>query len=396
MLIRFLFAMSMAVSLLPARVKTGLDVMVEQDFAPLAGKRAGVIANQNSMTWDHRSIVEVMGASRHVKLAAIFAPEHGFSATSAAGASIESGREKSTGVPIYSLYNRNSNRPAPEMLAGVDALVYDLQESGARFWTFTTTLGYMMEAAAARKIPIYVLDRPNPINGIAVEGPMLEEKYISMIGYGVRPVRHGMTVGELAQFFNGENHIGADLHVVKMAAWERGMWMDQTGVEWISPSPNLRNLTAVTLYPGTCLVETTQVSVGRGTDTPFLMFGAPWFHDQELADYLNRRNIPGVRFMARRFTPAEAPYKGEEVLGLDVQLVNRDELNSPRMGLEILAALLKLHSGRFTMDRKIMLLLGSDRAAELLRQGKTGEEIEAALKPQLEAFRKVRAKYLLY
>lgn len=396
MLIRLVLLISILAALLPARVKTGLDVLVEQDFAPVSGKRAGVIANQNSVTWDHRNIVDVMAASHHVHLAAIFAPEHGFSAANPAGAAIESGKEKATGVPIHSLFNRGSNRPSPEMLAGLDVLVYDLQESGARFWTFTTTLGYMIEAAAARGIPIYVLDRPNPINGVAVEGPMLEGKYTSMIGYGLRPVRHGMTVGELAQFFNGENHIGADLHVVKMTGWDRGMWMDQTGLEWIPPSPNLRNLTAVTLYPGICFVETTEVSVGRGTDTPFLMFGAPWFHHMELADYLNQRKIPGVRFMARRFTPAEAPYQGEEVLGLDVQLISRDELDSPRMGLEILAALLKLHRNRFHLDRKIMLLIGSDRAVDLLHQGKTGEEIETALRPELEVFRKVRARYLLY
>jgi uncharacterized protein YbbC (DUF1343 family) len=396
MRIRCLFAILIVTPLLSARVKTGLDVLVEQDFAPIAGKRIGVIANQNSVTWDHRSIVDVMAASKRIKLAAIFAPEHGFSAKSPAGAHIESGKESATGVPIYSIYNGGSNRPTPEMLAGVDALVYDLPESGARFWTFTTTLGYMMEAAAARSIPIYVLDRPNPINGVAVEGPMLEEKYKSMIGYGLRPIRHGMTVGELAQFFNGENRIGADLHVVKMQGWDRRMWMDQTGLEWIGPSPNLRNLTAVILYPGVCLVESTLVSVGRGTDTPFEMFGAPWFRNSELADYLNRRNIPGVRFMARRFTPVEAPYKGQEVLGLDVELLNRDELNSPRMGLEILGALLKFHPDRFSLDRKVMLLLGNDKAAEMLRQGKTGAEIDEALKPQLDVFRKLRVKYLLY
>src|SRR6516164_8897042 len=170
----------------------------------------------------------------------------------------------------------------------------------------------MMEAAAARGIPVYVLDRPNPINGVAVEGPMLEEKYVSMIGYGLRPVWHGMTVGELAQFFNGENHIGADLHVVKFVGCDRGMWMDQTGLEWIPPSPNLRNLTAVTLYPGICLVETIQVSVGRGTDTPFMLVGASWFHHMELADYLNQRKIPGVRFMGRRFRRLRRPTKAKK------------------------------------------------------------------------------------
>ena len=383
-------------TLLSGRVKTGLDVLVEQDFAPIAGKRVGVIANQNSITWDHRSIVQVMTRSSRIKLTAIFAPEHGFSGTSQAGANIESGKDAATGIPIYSLYNRGSNRPSADMLGNLDVLVYDLPDVGARFWTYTTTVGYMMEAAASRKIPIYVLDRPNPINGIAVEGPMLDDKYKSMIGYGGRPVRHGMTIGELAQFFNSEKKIGADLHVIKMQGWERRMWMDQTGLEWITPSPNLRNLAALILYPGTCLVENTRVSVGRGTDTPFVMFGAPWMKYLEIADYLNTRNIPGVSFIARRFTPSEPPYKGEEVLGLDVQLLNRDELDSPRMGLELVAALLKFHPDKFTVDRKIMLLMGSDKAADLLKQGKTGSEVNDSLKGELDAFRKIRATYLLY
>ena len=397
MLIRYCLLMLCAVpALLSGRVKTGLDVLVEQDFAPIAGKRVGVIANQNSRTWDHHNIVEVMAKSSRIKLTAIFAPEHGFSATNPAGANIEAEKDSTTGVPIYSLYNRGSNRPTAEMFAGVDVLVYDLQDVGARFWTYTTTLGYIMEVAAPRKLPIYVLDRPNPLNGETVEGPMLDDKYISMIGYGRRPVRAGMTIGELAQLFNGEKKIGADVRVIKMQGWDRHMWMDQTGLEWISPSPNLRNLTAAILYPGTCFVENTMVSVGRGTDTPFEVFGAPWFKDLELADYLNARHIPGVRFMARRFTPTEVPYKGQEVLGLDVQLLNRDELDSPRMGLELLAALLKFHSDKFTLDRKIMLLMGRERAADLLKQGKTGNEVNESLKDELEAFRKVREKYLLY
>lgn len=397
MLIRYCLFMLCAIpSLLSGRVKTGLDVLVEQDFAPITGKRVAVIANQNSRTWDHRNIVEVMAKSSRIKVTAIFAPEHGFSATNPAGASIESGKDSMTGLPIYSLYNRGSNRFTPDMLAGVDVLVYDLQDVGVRYWTYTTTLGYILEAAAPRKIPVYVLDRPNPINGETVEGPMLDDKYASMIGYGRRPVRPGMTIGELAQFFNAEKNIGADLHVIKMQGWDRHMWMDQTGLEWLTPSPNLRNLTAAILYPGTCFVETTMVSVGRGTDTPFEVFGAPWFKNLELADYLNARQIPGVRFMARRFTPTEVPYKGEEVLGLDVQLLNRDILDSPRMGLELLAALLKFHSDKFTLDRKVMLLIGSERAAGLLKQAKTGSEVNEALKDELAAFRKVREKYLLY
>jgi uncharacterized protein YbbC (DUF1343 family) len=390
------FLLLSAAGSLSARVKTGLDVLVEQDFAPIAGKRVGVIANQNSRTWDNRSIVTVLANSPKLKLAAIYAPEHGFSAVSQAGANIESGKDAETGIPIYSLYNKGSNRPTPEMLNNVDLLVYDLPESGARFWTFTTTVGYVLEAAAKRKIPVYVLDRPNPINGISVEGPLLDPKYISMIGYGRRPIRHGMTLGEVAEFFNGEGKIGADLHVIRMQGWDRHMWMDQTGVEWINLSPNLRSLTAATLYPGMCLVENMMISVGRGTDTPFQMFGAPWLKGLGIADYLNARKVPGVRFMARRFTPGEQPYKGQECSGIEVELLNRDELNATQLGLELLAALLKFHPDKFSLDRKIMLLVGSDRAAELLKQGKTGREVSEAMRDQVEEFRKTREKYLLY
>jgi uncharacterized protein YbbC (DUF1343 family) len=205
-----------------------------------------------------------------------------------------------------------------------------------------------------------------------------------------------MTIGELAQFFNGENKIGADLHVIKMEGWDRRMWMDQTGLEWINPSPNLRSLTAVTLYPGTCLVENTVVSVGRGTDTPFQLVGAPWMKGLEMAEYLNGRAIPGLRFMARRFTPSEAPYKGQECSGVEIELLNRDELNTSRLGLELLAALLKYYPDHFSLDRKIMLLLGSDKAAQLLKAGKTGADVDEALTGETETFRKVRQKYLLY
>jgi uncharacterized protein YbbC (DUF1343 family) len=379
-----------------ARVKTGLDVLVEQDFAPLAGKRVAVMANQNSVTWDHRNLLTLLAQSKKLKLTAIFAPEHGFSADAPAGANIPSGKDSLTGVPVYSLHDPVVRRPTPEMLRNIDAILYDLPEVGARFWTYTTTVGYMLEAAAAQKIPVYVLDRPNPINGIAVEGPLLDAKYISNIGYGRRPIRHGMTMGELAQFFNGENKIGAELHVIKMEGWERRMWMDQTGLEWLTPSPNIRNLTAAILYPGSCLLENTAVSVGRGTDTPFEIVGAPWFKGMEVADYLNARNIPGVRFLARRFRPSEDPHKGQDCNGLDIQLVDRNAFDSSRLGLELLAATLKFHPDKFTLDRKIMLLMGSDKAAELLRQGKTGSEVNDSLRPELDEFRKIRAKYLLY
>ena len=393
---RLVVALLILAGSLPARVKTGLDVLVEQDFAPLAGKRVGLIANQNSLTWDHRNIVTLMAASSRVKLTAVFSPEHGFSASAQAGASIPSGKDSASGAPVYSLYGRGVNRPTPAMLKNLDVLVYDLQEVGARFWTYTTTLGYMLEVAATQKVPLYVLDRPNPINGAAVEGALLDAHHFSNIGYGRRPIRHGMTSGELARLFNEVNKIGAELHVIKMEGWQRRMWMDETGLEWLSPSPNIRNLTAAILYPGSCMLENSVVSVGRGTDTPFQMVGAPWFKGMEVADYLNGRQLPGVRFLARRFTPSEAPYKGQECNGLDIQLINRDVFDSSRLGLELLAATLKFHPGKFTLDKKIMLLLGNDKAAERLNRGETGTEVNESLREELDTFRKVRAKYLLY
>jgi uncharacterized protein YbbC (DUF1343 family) len=383
-------------SALPARVKTGLDVLVEQDFAPLAGKRVGVVTNQTGLTWDHRHIVQVLAASRNCKLAAILSPEHGYLGTARAGAAVTSGRDPATGVPVYSLYGRGSYKPRPEMLKDLDALVFDIQDVGARFYTYPATMAYVLEAAAGRKIPVYVLDRPNPVNGVAVQGPLLDLKYKSFIGWFREPVRHGMTMGELAGMFNAENKIGADLHVVKMVGWERKMWMDETGLEWINPSPAIRNLTEATLYTGTCLLENSMVSIGRGTDTPFEVFGAPWFKGLEAAAELNARRIPGVRFMARRFQPSEDPYKGQDCNGVDVQLLDRDALDTGRLGLELLAVTLELHPGKFTLDKKIMLLLGSDKAAELLRRGRTGAQVNEALREEQAEFRKLREKYLLY
>lgn len=379
-----------------ARVKTGLDVLVEQDFAPLAGKRVGVVTNHSALTWDHRHIVTVLAATTKLKLAAIYAPEHGYLGTAADGLAVASTKDPATGIPVYGLFDKNNLKPTGEMLKDVDVVVFDIQDVGARFYTYPTTLAYTLEAAAKSRKPVYVLDRPNPINGVSVEGPMLDAKYESFIGYFRRPIRHGMTTGEMAQMFNVERKLGAELHVIKMEGWKREFWMDDTGLEWTNPSPAIRSLTAAILYPGTCLLENTAVSIGRGTDAPFQVFGAPWMKAMEIADYLNdERRVPGVRFIARRFTPSDAPFKGRECRGLDVQLLDRNALNSPLMGLELLAAVLKFHP-EFKLDHKIMLLLGSDRAAELLKQGMTGAEVHEAIGGDLAAFREVRAKYLLY
>jgi uncharacterized protein YbbC (DUF1343 family) len=399
-----------------ARVKTGIEVLEAQQFAPLKGKRVGLITNHTGVTSDYRRTIDLLARAPGVRLAAIFTPEHGITGTRD-DAQIESGRDEATGVPIYSLYNLSQPRPekpeqgpligrqeeergrrfrpTDEMMRDVDALVYDIQDIGARFYTYITTLGYMVEEAGRRKIPIYVLDRPNPINGVAVEGPLLDEQYVSFVGYIPMPIRHGMTVGELARMYNGEKKLGADLRVIQMEGWRRGQWMDETGLPWTNPSPNMRSLVQAILYTGVCLLESRQVSVGRGTDTPFQMVGAPWFKSAEMADYLNARRVPGVRFIARRFTPNASVFKDQQCEGLEILLADRKALRAVTAGIELVAAVLKLNPGRFDIAG-IMRLLGNDATAARLKAGDDPRQIAKSWKSGLNAFRKIRARYLLY
>ena len=385
---------AMSVASATPHVKTGLDMLLEMDFAPISGRRVGVITNHTGLTSDGRHIVDVFAQSKKITLAAIFTPEHGIAGTQD-DPNVASGTHQATGTPIYSLYNHGSYRPTPEMLQKVDVLVYDIQDVGARFYTYITTLGYALEEAARAGKPFYVLDRPNPINGLAVEGPLLDPAYVSFVGYMRMPIRHGMTVGELARMYNGEKKLGADLHVVEMQGWRRTMWLDATGLEWVNPSPNIRNLTEAILYPGACLLESNQVSVGRGTDTPFQIIGAPWFRSREVADYLNGLAIPGVRFMARRFRPTSSVFRDEDCEGLDIQLIDRDALDSVRMGLDLLHAILKFHPGKFDIGG-VMRLLGNDDAAERLKKGETGSAVAASYASDLAQFRRTREKYLIY
>lgn len=378
-----------------ARAKTGLDLLAEQNFSPLAGKRVGVITNHSALTYDGRHLVDLLAAAPQVRLVAIFSPEHGLYGDQQG--SVASGKYEPTGTPIFSLFDSASRRPTPEALRGVDALVYDMQDVGARFYTYITTLGLMMEEAARAKIPLYVLDRPNPINGVAVEGPVLEVNHVSFVGYMRMPIRHGMTVGELARMFNGEKKIGADLHVVQMEGWRRRMWFDETGLEWINPSPAMRSLTEAIFYPGTCLLDIPGMSAGRGTDTPFQIIGAPWFKAREAADYMNSRNLPGVRFLARRFRPADSQYAGQECHGVELELLDRESFNAVLTGLELIAATLRLHPGRFDVDNyRFLRRLGSDGVAGRLKRGESGRAIYDSIEDDLAAFRKLRQKYLLY
>jgi len=377
-----------------ARVKTGIEVLEAQQFAPLQGKRVGIITNHTGVTADNRRSIDILAKAPGVRLTAIFSPEHGITGT-LDQSNVPSGRDEATGLPIYSLHNGGVYRPAPETLRDIDALVYDIQDVGARFYTYITTLGYMVEEAARRKIPIYVLDRPNPVNGVAVEGPLLDQKYFSFVGYTRMPIRHGMTVGELAQMYNGENKLGAEVHVIKMEGWRREQWFDQAGLPWVNPSPNMRSLVQAILYPGVCLLEGRQVSVGRGTDTPFQIIGAPWVKGVELAAYLNARKVPGLSFVPRRFTPADSVFKGQECDGLEILLLDRNALNAVGAGIELVSAIMKLHPGKFDVAG-MMRLLGSDATAARLTAGDDPARIIESWGPDLQAFRKTRAKYLLY
>jgi uncharacterized protein YbbC (DUF1343 family)/CubicO group peptidase (beta-lactamase class C family) len=376
------------------QVKTGIDVLAEQKFAAIAGMRVGLITNHTGRDAGGRRTIDVLHEASPVRLRAIFSPEHGLAGTAAEGAPVATSKDAKTGLPVYSLYGENL-RPTEKMLEGLDALVFDIQDAGARFYTYATTLGYAMEAAAKKGIKVVVLDRPNPITGFLVEGPVLDLDQISFVGYFMMPVRHGMTVGELAEMFNRENRIGAKLEIVKMIGWRRGEWFDETGLSWVNPSPNLRTMTQAALYPGVAMIEGANVSVGRGTDTPFELLGAPWIDGRRLASYLNKRQVQGARFMPVDFTPRAGPYQGQLCRGVSIVLLDRMALNSPALGIELASALFRLFPREFELDRTLPLI-GARWVLDSIRSGQDAGSIVLRTYEGLESFRRLREKYLLY
>jgi uncharacterized protein YbbC (DUF1343 family) len=371
---------------------TGINVLEARKFAPLVGKRVGLITNQTGIDRNRRSTIDLLAHAAGVKLVALFSPEHGIRGT--LDERVASSKDEATGLPVYSLYGETL-RPTDAMLAGLDALVFDIQDAGVRFYTYITTMGYAMEAAAAHHIALYVLDRPDPLGGELVEGPMLDHDRTNFVGYFPMPVRMGMTLGEMAQMFNGENKIGCDLRVIRMEGWRRAYWLDETGLPWVNPSPNLRSLAENILYPALEILQAGGVSVGRGTNKPFEQFGAPWVRGEELATRLNRRAISGVRFESEKFTPDSGLYKGELCEGVRVVLTDRDALQVMRMGIEIAVALGKLYPGKFDVT-KMIELVGNAATIEQLRSGSDPAAIVASWDIDLGTFRKKRQKYLLY
>ena len=374
------------------KVLTGIDVLERDNFKPLAGLRLGLVTNHTGRNREGRQTIDVLNKAPGVKLVALFAPEHGIRGV--ADEDISDSKDDATGLPIYSLYGE-TRRPKADQLKDLDALVYDIQDVGVRFYTYISTLGYLLEEAAKVKLPVYVLDRPNPIGGVDVEGPIADSDKLSFISYHMIPTRHGLTVGELAQLFNRQRKIGADVRVIKMEGWRRAMWFDETNLTWINPSPNMRSLTEATLYPGVGLLETTNVSVGRGTDTPFEILGAPWIQGDKLADYLNQRGIPGVRFVPVRFTPKASVFKGEQCGGVNIIITDRVAFRPLPAGIEMALALRTLYPNDWKIDSYLRLLVNAD-TLERIKRGESAREIVASWNTALQEFRRARAEILLY
>jgi uncharacterized protein YbbC (DUF1343 family) len=375
-----------------SRVQTGLDVLEAQKFAPLRGKKVGLITNHTGVDAQGRTTAELLSHAAGVHLVALFSPEHGLLGRN--DEKVDSGKDAATGLPIFSLYG-DTRRPTDEMLQGIDALVFDVQDAGVRFYTYTTTMAYCMEEAAKHKISFYVLDRPNPLGGQIVEGPVLDADKTSFVAYFPLPVRYGLTIGELAQFFNTENHISCDLHVIAMKNWHRNYFFESTGIRWIPPSPNLRTVKGTVPYPGLEILQNAGVSVGRGTETPFEEFGAPWMSGDDVAAALNNRHVPGLRFVNQPFIPVIGLYSGQRCGGVGVRITDRQAVRSMRMGLEIASALQKLYPAHFD-PAKLLELVGNAETIRQLQDGVSPEQIVASWSNDLAAFDSVRRKYFLY
>lgn len=384
------------------RVRLGVDRLLEAEYRKLKGKRLGLITNQTGQTSDLVPTIDALWEHPELNLVALFGPEHGVRGDAQAGAKVASAVDPDTGLPAYSLYGE-TKKPTAEMLEGVDVLVFDIQDAGVRFFTYIYTLAYAMQAAAEHGVEVVVLDRPNPITGTRVEGNVLDPHFASFVGLYPIALRHGMTVGEIAGLFNAEFGIGCTLHVISMAGWRRSQWYDETGAFWTIPGPNVPTLDSATVYPGTCLIEGTNVSEGRGTTRPFEQVGAPWIDARKLWQTLRQMELPGVAFRQAHFTPTFHKHQGQACHGVQLHVTDRDAFQPVTVGLHLVAAIRSLFPDQFAwrqwggdethaFDR----LMGTDAVRKRLEAGDGVAEIEASFAPALAAFGRVREQYLLY
>jgi uncharacterized protein YbbC (DUF1343 family) len=359
----------------------------------LRGKHVGLITNHTGLDAQGRTTAELLSRAPGVQLVALFSPEHGLAGGSN-DEKIRSSKDATTGLTVYSLYGE-ARRPTDAMLQGVDALVFDVQDAGVRFYTYITTMAYCMEEAAKRNIAFYVLDRPNPIGGEIIEGPLLDADKTSFVGYFPLPIRYGLTIGELAQFLNTENKIGADLHVVAMKNWHRNYFWDSTGIRWVPPSPSLLTSKGAILYPGLEILQNAGLSVGRGTEAPFEEFGAPWIKGDEVAAALNARGLPGVHFVAQPFVTVSGLYAGQRSGGVAVRITDRAAVRSVSVGIEVAAVLQRLYAEKFDVS-KMTFLVGNDETIAALQNDTPPQQIVANWSASLAEFDAKRRKYLIY
>lgn len=399
---RFLGALAVAATALaPARaaaVRTGLDVLVESRFAQLKGKRVGLITNQTGRDRRGRSNVELFSKAPGLTLAAVFSPEHGFDGSNEEWSVASGSMTLSDGrvLPLYSLYG-STKAPIPEMLKGLDALVFDIQDLGARFYTYTATMGMAMDKAGEAGIEFFVLDRPNPVNGDTIEGPVIDPDLRGFYGYFPVPIRYGMTMGELALLHQGLDGSKARLHVVAMQGWKRSMWYDDTGLPWIKPSPNMPNVNAAALYPGLAGFDYSNISVGRGTPLPFEWIGAEWLDADAVVKKMKDAKLPGLTFERKDFTPDKGDFQGQACRGVAITVVNRNILRSLRVFAHLVCAIRDLHPKQFNLGWKFeKSLIGSEAFHKLYQGGAGPEEMISLFDGGTREFRHIRKPYLIY
>lgn len=380
----------------PGPVRTGGEVLLDRIPEKLAGKRVGLITNHTGVDRFGVSMIDRLMAEPGLQLVALYSPEHGIRGEAAAGARIESGIDAKTGLPVHSLYGA-TQKPTPEMLQGVEALLFDIQDIGVRQYTYTSTMAVSMQAAAEKGIPFFVLDRPNPVTGTIIEGNILEPQHASFIGIYPAASRHGMTAGELAQYYNREQRINADLTVIPMQGWRRDMWYDETGLPWLNPSPNIRDLDAAIHYPGTVFFEATNLSEGRGTSMPFHQTGAPWLRSAEVVSAMEAMRLPGVRFEAVQIPVAAGTGKfpDQTIQGVRLVVTDRESYRPLRASLLLIDTIRRLHPGQFEYRGEMLRHAGSDRLVAAFRAGTIAALLDEWDRDS-ERFRQMRAPYLIY
>jgi len=385
------------------KVKLGNEVLLEENIALIKGKRVGLVTNQTGLTGGLSSLADVLLSHSEVNLVALFGPEHGYRGDAQAGIEVESYIDKKTNLPVYSLYG-DTKSPTSAMLKDVEIILFDIQDIGVRYFTYIYTMAYLLESVGKVGLPFVVLDRPNPLGGIKVEGNIVEEDFKSFVGNYALPIRHGMTMGELATYFNEEFRMGVDLKVIKMKNWQRGIYYDETSLIWVPPAPNILTLDTAFIYPGTCLIEGTNISEARGTVKPFEMIGAPWIDGIELSRELNSRKLPGVLFRPVYFSPLMSKYEDKKCEGVQFHTTDREAFLPVLSGLTLLEVIIELYPGSFEWREPSSsehhfffdLLCGTDKIRKGLMKGGKAEDIVKSWKDELLNFKGKRERYLLY